>query len=336
MGGVSKAMVLVGPGELALEARPAPTPATGEAVVRLRATSLNFHDLIGVKGGLRGLPLPRVPFSDGCGEVVAVGEGVKRVKPGDRVIPNFFVKWIAGPPTPEALALVYGDQLDGCLQTHARMSADSLVLAPEHLSDAQAATLGCAGVTAWRSLREAQVKAGDTVVVQGTGGVSLYALTLAKALGAQVIATSSSDAKLERCRRLGADETVNYATSPEWSRRVLEITGRRGADHILDVGGQQTLPQSLKAVRLGGAISVIGVLTGAEAAEVPVRTVMSKNLRIGGVTVGSRMDLEGLARAMSVNRLEPVLDSEVALEDVPEALQRMERQGHFGKIVVRL
>jgi NADPH:quinone reductase-like Zn-dependent oxidoreductase len=336
MSTMSRGLAVVAPGSLELRERSLRAPGPDEAIVRLTATSLNFHDLVGVRGGLRGLPVPRVPFSDGCGEVTAVGDNVTRVKPGDRVIPNFFPRWIAGPPTPEALGVVYGDQIDGCLQTHAVLQAQSLVLAPPHLGDTQAATLGCAGVTAWRSLREADVTSGDTVVVQGTGGVSLYALLLAKALGARVIVTSSSDAKLERCGRLGADETINYATTPDWARRVLEITDGRGADHILDVGGQQTLPQSLRAARMGGAISVIGVLTGAEAAEVPVRAVMSKNLRIRGVTVGSRKDLEDLVRAMSANRLEPVLDSEIGLEEVPQALSRMERQGHFGKIAVRL
>jgi len=335
--GSGRAMVLRAANlALELQDRPAPQARRGEAVVRLRASSVNYHDVLGLQGKIRGALYPRVPFSDGCGEVVAVGDDVTRVKPGDRVMPNFFAHWIAGPPTPEALTIVHGDQIDGCLQTHATFKDTALVAAPDHLSDVEAATLGCAGLTAWRSLVvDARVKPGDIVVAQGTGGVSLFALGFAKMLGATVILTSSSDEKLERGRELGADHTINYR-SQDWARRVLEITDGRGADHLLDVGGPETLPAAIKAAKLGGFISVIGVLTGEEQPVFPLRAVMSKNLTVKGLTVGSRSDFDEMSKAVSAARYHPVVEQVFDLENAGEAISAMQARGHMGKLAIRI
>jgi NADPH:quinone reductase-like Zn-dependent oxidoreductase len=333
----SRAMLLTAPGApLELHSRTLAAPARGEAIVRLAATSLNNHDLLGLNGLIRGALYPRVPFSDGCGEVVAVGDGVTEVQVGERVLPNFFARWIGGPPTPQALSVVYGDQVDGCLQTHGRFDAASLVLAPAHLSDIEAATLPCAGLTAWRSLMvDGKVRAGDVVVAQGTGGVALFALGVGKMVGATVIITSSSDEKLERVKALGADHTINYARE-NWPKRVLEITGGRGADHILDIGGPQTLPAAVRAAALDGFISVIGMLTGEEMSALPLRPVMSKNLTVKGLTVGSRADLAAFARAVSTAAYRPVVDQAFAMDETPDAVAAMSRHGRIGKLAIRI
>ncbi len=316
--------------------RPIPVPARGQALLRVRATSVNFHDYLNVIGAMPRLPFPRVPFSDACAEVVAVGADVTRVAVGDRVAPNFFVRWQGGRPSAEACSVVYGDQIDGCLQSYMCAEADSLVKAPAYLSDLEVATLGCAGLTAWRSVGvEAGVRAGDVVVVQGTGGVSLFALGFAKMLGAKVVLTSSSDEKLQKAAALGADHLINYRTTPDWEREVVKFTGGRGADLVVDVGGADTFARSVRATRLDGHISIIGALTGADKIEFPMATAMARNVTIRGITVGSRAHFEGMCRALDANEYHPVVHEVFEMEDAACALELMKSQTHFGKIVIR-
>mgnify|MGYP002653792393 CR=1 FL=1 len=254
----SRAMVLTAPGQMSLQTRAVAEPGPGQVRLAVKATSVNFHDYGGVMGGIPNLPWPRVAFSDCAAEVEAVGEGVTRVAVGDKVSCNFFRDWIGGRPSPELMAVVYGDQIDGFCQSSNVVAAHSLVKAPQHLSFQEIATLPCAALTAWRSLVvEAQIKAGDTVVVQGTGGVSVFAIGFAKMLGAEVILTSSSDEKLEKGRALGADHLVNYRSNPDWHKAVLEITGGRGAELVVDIGGADTFPKAVAAAKLDGIEKVL-------------------------------------------------------------------------------
>ncbi|HSV81440.1 MAG TPA: NAD(P)-dependent alcohol dehydrogenase [Ramlibacter sp.] len=335
---MARALVLEAAGAplRAVEREPV-APADGEVLVALAATSINNHDLLNLSGAYQGLDYPRVPFSDGCGRVCAVGPGVRGLRVGDRVVVQFFPDWLAGPPTARALSRVRGDHVEGCLQTHLRVRADAVVKAPAHLADAEAATLGCAGLTAWRSLVvEGRVKPGDVVVVQGSGGVSTFAIGLAKQLGARVIATSSSDDKLQQARELGAWKTVNYRQHPAWSDQVLELTGRRGADHILEVGGPATFAQSIRALRIGGHISVIGALTGLEASDVHLRSIMAKNATVKGITVGSRADLEDFCRMVEACAYRPAMAQVFDWLEVEEALDAMREQKHFGKLALTI
>lgn len=331
----SRAMVLTANGQpLTLEQRDVGEPGPGEILLHVKATSCNYHDVVGVMGGIPRLPLPRVPFSDACAEVIAVGASVTRFKQGDRVAPNFFPGWVSGRPAPSFMGTVFGDQIDGFVRSHAIAPADALVHAPEHLTDAEVATLPCAGLTAWRSVVvEAQVKAGDVVVVQGTGGVSIFALGFAKMLGATVILTSSSDEKLEKGRALGADHLLNYRTDPEWDRGVMEITCGRGADLVVDVGGSDTFPRAVRASKLDGHVSIIGVLSGITP-EFPLAQVMSKNLTVRGITVGSRTQFEDMNRAISAHQWRPTVDRTYPLEAANDALALMVSKTHFGKIVI--
>jgi len=268
--------------------------------------------------------------------VVEVGAGVTRVRAGQRVSANFSPEWIAGPPTPEARRHTIGDTLDGWLQQYMKVSAHSLVEIPEHLSDLEAACLPCAGVTAWRSVAvDGGTAAGDWVVVQGTGGVAIFALQFAKALGARVILTSSSDAKLERAAELGADHGINYQRNPDWHQQVMEITDG-GADLVVDNGGPATLGASVEALRMGGHVSIIGVLTGYGMAEIPVITAMQRNATLKGVTVGSRQDFEGMLRAIAAHELRPAISHTFGMEEVPRATEVMLAGGHLGKIAIEI
>jgi NADPH:quinone reductase-like Zn-dependent oxidoreductase len=321
---------------LRLTEAPELVPGPGQAIVRVRACSLNFRDLVTAKGGYgRAVKPPLTPLSDGAGEVTAVGEGVTRIKPGDRVCGIFMQRWISGGVDDDKFASALGGALDGMLAEEVCLSADGLVLIPEHLSWEEAATLPCAALTAWNALfRSGSLKPGETVVVQGTGGVSVFALQFAVMAGARVIATSSSDAKLDRVRLMGAVTGINYKSTPEWDKAVRELTGGVGADHIVEVGGAGTLPLSLKAVRRAGHIALIGVLSGP--GEIDPRPILLKSIRVQGIYVGSREMFEEMNRAISLARLKPVVDRVFGFHEPVAALQYMESGAHFGKVCIRL
>lgn len=319
------------------EERDVPKPGPGEVVLKMHAASLNYRDLATVSGMFGGsYPLPLVPLSDGCGEVVEVGEGVTRVKTGDIAAPSFFQKWISGPPVLEGLATSMGGPIDGCAQEYMCLSEEALSKAPANLSPEEVACLPCAGLTAWRALVvEGGIKAGDIVLVQGTGGVSIFALQFAKACGATVIATSSSDEKLERAKALGADYLINYKATPDWATEARKLTAGRGVDHVVEVGGAETFQQSIMAARLGGHIAVIGLLSGMMK-DLNVAAIFSQNLKISGITVGSRAHFEDMARAIEVSDIHPVIDKRYGLEEAVPALQMMASGGHFGKIALNI
>ncbi len=322
---------------LTLVERPEPIPAFRHVRVRLHAASLNFRDLLMVRGQYNPKqPLPLIPLSDGAGEVVELGDGVTRFQVGDRVMPIFAQRWLAGEPTKARLLSALGGPLDGTLVEEVALHEEGLVPVPAHLSWEEAATLPCAAVTAWSALvTQGGLKAGDTVVVLGTGGVSLFALQIAHLHGARVIVTSSSDAKLERARALGAAETINYQAVPDWEKRVRELTGGTGADHVIEVGGGGTFARSVRAVRIGGQISLIGVLAG-NATEVNLAPILMQNIRVQGVIVGSRETFEHLLRAVAHHQLRPVVDRVFPFAEARAAFDHMAGQGHFGKIVVRM
>ena len=325
-----------GPGGLHLAERPDRPPGPGQALVQMRAASINYRDWLMVTGEYNPRqPLPLVPGSDGAGEVVAVGSGVSRVKPGDRVMGIFSQTWVAGPPTRDKLRGTLGGPLDGMLAEQVVLPAEGLVRVPPHLSDLEAATLPCAAVTAWNALvEEGSVTAGDTVLVQGTGGVSIFALQFATLLGARVIVTSSSDEKLERARALGAWQGINYKTTPEWDKAARALTDNTGVDHIIEVGGAGTLGRSLRAIRIGGTISVIGVLAG-KASELAVTPILMQNLRLQGVLVGSRETFERMNRAIERHLLRPVVDRVFAFEEAREAFAHLAAGRHFGKLGIK-
>lgn len=317
--------------------RPRPEPGLGQALVRVTATSLNYRDLMVVKGVYNPkMPLPRVPFSDGAGVVEAVGPGVTRVKPGDRVAGIFMQAWVDGRLTDEKSRSALGGSIDGMLSQYVALDAEGLVHTPAHLSDEQAACLPCAALTAWNALvTQGNLKAGDTVLVQGTGGVSLFALQFARLHGARVIATSGSDEKLARAKAMGASDAVNYKTTPDWDQAVLDLTGGAGVDHVVEVGGAGTLEKSLRAVRSMGTVSQIGVLTGVTK-DLNIAPVLMKHVRLQGIYVGSRAMFEDMNRAIEMSRLAPVVDRVFPFAQAADALRHMESGAHFGKIVVAL
>ncbi|MDE2361851.1 MAG: NAD(P)-dependent alcohol dehydrogenase [Hyphomicrobiales bacterium] len=314
--------------------RDAPKAAAGEVVLRMRAASVNYRDLLMVQGlgGVRKLPL--VPFSDGAGEVIAVGAGVSRAKIGDRVSPMFFQSWKDGPPDAAKRTKPLGGPLAGVLQEQMAVDADYVSASPKGWSFEEAATLPCAGLTAWRALMvEGGLKAGETVLVQGTGGVSIFALQFAKMRGARVIVTSSSDEKLARAKKLGADEIVNYRTTPDWAKAALDMTGGVGVDHVVEVGGAGTLNQSLEAAKVGGRILVIGVLSGFSQ-QIAMPVLFGKNLRMIGLSVGSREMFEQMVAAIDAAGMRPVIDRTFAFDQAPDALRCMKGASHFGKICI--
>jgi NADPH:quinone reductase-like Zn-dependent oxidoreductase len=307
-------------------------PQCGEFRIRNHASSLNFHDYV-VAIGLLPVDDGRIPMSDGAGIVEAVGPGVNEFQPGDKVMSCFFPHWADGRADNLAkMGGVPGDNVDGFAAETVTMAALGFTHIPEGYSFEQAATLPCAAATAWRALMvEAKVKSGDTVLVQGSGGVSVFALQFAKAAGCHVIATSSSDSKLDKLAKLGADQLINYREVENWGDEVLEITGGKGANVIVEVGGSGTLPQSVRAVSMGGHISMIGVLTGVQG-EVPTAELFQKNAVISGITVGSRANQEDMVRAINVAGIVPVIDRSFKLEELAEAFRLQESQQHFGKI----
>ncbi|MFB6372051.1 MAG: NAD(P)-dependent alcohol dehydrogenase, partial [Bradymonadaceae bacterium] len=309
--------------------RPRPEAGPGEVVMETRAVSPNYRDLLMVRGMYNpNQELPLVPFSDAVGEVVEVGDDVERFETGDRICPIFSRNWVAGEPTLERLKTALGGPLDGTLQEFVKMPARSAVAAPENLSDAEASTLTCAGLTAWYAVTEqGDVQAGDTLATLGTGGVSSFALLFGDALGAEVILTSSSDRKLEQMAERGADHGINYEDNPEWGKDIKAITDGRGADHIVEVGGAETLPQSVKGVCIGGQISLIGVLSG-HIEDFAVTPVLMQNIRIQGVLVGNRDMFENMNRAIEANDIHPVVDEVFEFDEVHDALEYMARQTH--------
>ncbi|MFT4249612.1 MAG: NAD(P)-dependent alcohol dehydrogenase [Pseudomonas sp.] len=334
-----KAIVVRTPGGLDhLEIRDLPDPGQpgpGQIRVALHASSLNFHDLQVAKGGI---PTDdgRILMSDGAGVVEAVGEGVAEFKVGDHVVSGFFPQWPDGLPYAAVgnFRGTPGDGIDGYAAEVAVRPATHFTLAPRGWSHAEAATITTAGLTAWRALVvDGALKAGDSVLVLGTGGVSIAALQLAKSTGASVIVTSSSDEKLERARQLGADHVINYRQTPNWAKQVLTLTGGRGVDHVVEVGGPGTLAQSIVAVRVGGHIALIGVLTGSQG-EVPSALLMAKQVRLQGLIVGNRRQQQEYVAALEQTGLHPVIDRSFPLEQLADAFRLQEKAGHFGKIVV--
>lgn len=313
--------------------RPDPETGAGQIAVRMRAASLNYRDLLTVQGNGGAYKLPFVPFSDGAGEVTAVGDGVTRVSIGDRVCPMFFQSWLDGRPSASNRRLALGGTRPGVLQELIVLDAEGVSRIPDHLTFEEAATLPCAALTAWRALfEEARIRPGQTILVQGTGGVSIFALQFAKLAGATVIVTSSSDEKLERAKALGADHAINYRSVAEWGKAAADWAGG-GVDHVVEVGGKDTFQQSIEAARVGGTILVIGVLSGF-AQQVAIPSLFGKNLHVIGLSVGSRRMFENMVSAIGHNHIKPVVDRTFGFTEVPDALRLMQQAGHFGKIAI--
>jgi NADPH:quinone reductase-like Zn-dependent oxidoreductase len=322
---------------LSLEQLELPSPGPDEVLVELHAASLNYRDLMTVLGAYNPkMTLPRTLGSDAAGIVTAIGSHITRFNVGDRVTSLFFQDWLDGPIQPTTSKSALGDALDGVFSTAHLFPEGGLIHAPRGFSHEQAATLPCAALTAWNALVEkGHLSAGQTVLILGTGGVSLFALQIAKAHGARIILTSSSDAKLQRGRELGADETINYKTTPDWETEVHRLTHKRGVDHIVEVGGAGTLPHSLKAVTPGGHIYLIGVLSN-PGGGVDVLPVLAKSIYLDGVNVGSRGMRTRLNAAIEANRIQPVIDRVFPLTQAREALTYLQSGSHFGKIVLSL
>ncbi|MGA7242890.1 MAG: NAD(P)-dependent alcohol dehydrogenase [Terracidiphilus sp.] len=320
---------------LELVERPTPLPGPSEVLVKIHAVSVNYRDLMMVKGAYNPkLRLPRIPCSDGAGKVSAIGEGVITWKPGDRVCASFFQNWLDGPPTPAKVKGALGGDIDGTLAEYMLLKETGLVHIPDHLSFEEAATLPCAAVTAWRALNSADLQPNSTVLIQGTGGVSIFALQFARLKGLRVLGISSSDAKLQRACSLGLDKGLDYGETSEWDRWVMEQTSGEGVDLVVEVGGVGTLPRSLRAVKMGGMIAQIGVLTG-PAEPIPIPTILHKQVRIQGIYVGSRHHFEEMNNAIAAAKLRPVFESR-PWSEAREAFRTMESASHFGKLVLTI
>jgi NADPH:quinone reductase-like Zn-dependent oxidoreductase len=318
--------------------RPDPKPSPTQILVRIRAASLNYRDLAIARGHYAGGAIGAnvIPLSDGAGEVVAVGSAVSRFRVGERVAGTFFRNWIDGPPSRAPLVALGAPPADGVLAEYAVFAEQDAVAVPAHLSVEAAATLPCAGVTAWRALVDlGRVAPGETLLVIGTGGVSIFGLQFARLAGARVLVISSRDEKLERARALGAAGCINYRTSPEWEREVLKLTDGRGVDHVLEVGGAGTLSRSIASVAVGGRIALIGVLTGVGAAGSPYG-LLGKQASLQGVFVGSRGHFERMNTAIAGSRLEPVVDRTFGFDEAPAAYRHLESGAHFGKVVLTI
>jgi NADPH:quinone reductase-like Zn-dependent oxidoreductase len=312
-----------------------PSPGPHEVLVHVRASSINYRDLSTVEDPApRGFLYPRIPNSDGAGDVVATGSEVTRFKIGDRVCGIFFQSWIDGDITHRDMQNALGGSLDGMLSQYKVLHEDGLVRTPDHLSDSEASTLPCAALTAWNSMVEkGRVTAGSTVLLLGTGGVSVIALQFCNMLGARAIVTSSSDEKLARVREMGAWETINYKTDPNWDRMVLDMTDGRGVDHTVEVGGAGTLSKSINATRLAGSIGLIGVLTGGQ---IDPMSILRKSIRLQGIYVGNRRMFEDMNRAVALHQWKPVIDTTYDFDNAGQAYHDMRAAGHFGKLVITL
>jgi NADPH:quinone reductase-like Zn-dependent oxidoreductase len=317
--------------------RPAPKPAYRQVLVKVKACSLNFRDLGIVRGSYR-MPVRDnlIPLSDGAGEVIETGPGVTRVKVGDRVAGCFFQRWAGGEAPPDVHASALGGGIDGMLAEYAVLEEDGTVKIPEHLSLEEGATLPCAGVTVWHAMMEhAKLIAGQTVLLQGTGGVSILGLQLARVMGIDAIITSSSDEKLARAKALGAVHGINYVTTPDWEKAALRLTSGRGVDHVVEVGGAATLARSFGAIRVGGKISMIGGLSG-PATELNPGLILARRANVQGISVGSMQMFEAMNRAIAANGIKPVLDKVFPFDEAQAAYRRMASGAHFGKIVIRV
>lgn len=329
-------MQLEGPGTdgVAEATRDVPPPGPGEVLLQMGGSCLNYHDAVVIWGLMPGMQYPRIPLSDGAGTILEVGEGVDGFSPGDSVAPNFYPSWQSGPPTLAAKRPIPGEGVDGCCVEHAVFSADTLVHTPKNMTLAEAATLPCAAVTAWTALQDGDVGPGRTVVIEGTGGVSLFALQLAKAYGARVLLTSSSDEKLAKGRALGADDGINYRQHPEWSAEVLRRTDGLGADIVVDVGGEGSLGQAVLSTKMGGHVAIVGVLGGFGNADVPVSVAMTRNIKMQGVTVGSREDFDRMCRFMEAHEIRPVVSDTFPMRELAAAVDHLQAGRHFGKIAI--
>jgi NADPH:quinone reductase-like Zn-dependent oxidoreductase len=322
---------------LVLSSRPDPRPGPGEVLLRMKAASLNYRDLVVPDRGYGQYTgtLPLIPISDGVGEVVEVGAGVTRAAVGDRVCPSFLQRWVGGELNLERISGSLGGPIDGVMADLMVLPEAGVCQVPAHLSDEQAATLPCAALTAWSALvTEGRLRAGDRLLVQGTGGVALFALQFAKMAGAHVTVISSSDEKLARARALGADAGINYVTEPEWARASRSITGGAGFDHILELGGEKTLPQSLRCIRPGGTVSMIGVLSGGTMSA-SLGLIVTRQVRLQGITVGSRDGFEAMLRAIGQHRLVPIVDRVFAFDELKAAMAYLKSGAHFGKVCLR-
>lgn len=323
---------------LRLSERNKPQPGPDQVLIQMRMAALNARDLIVPERGYGRATgeLPLIPVSDGVGQVVATGPDVTRVTAGDRVCPTYFQNWTGGEPSPAAFASALGGPLDGVMADYVCLSEEGMVKVPAYLTDAEAATLPCAALTAWSAIvTHGQTRAGDRVLIQGTGGVALFALAFAKMHGAHVTVISSSDDKLDRVTAMGADATINYATTSDWARASRDITAARGGyDLIVELGGAQTLPLSLRAIRPGGTIAMIGVLSGLTV-EASLGPIVARQVRLQGVTVGHRQGFEAMLAAMEQHKLRPVIGTIFDFEDLHAALQHQRDSGHFGKTLIR-
>jgi NADPH:quinone reductase-like Zn-dependent oxidoreductase len=322
---------------LTIVERPKPAPGHRQVLVKVAACSLNFRDLGIVRGTYR-MPSKEnlVPLSDGAGEVVEAGSGVTRVKVGDKVAGNFFQRWPGGEPPPDVQASALGGAIDGMLAEYVLLEEEGTVKIPAHLSLQEGATLPCAGVTVWNAMMEhGKLIAGQTVLLQGTGGVSVFGLQFAHAMGMQAIITSSSDDKLAKAKKLGANHAINYKSTPDWDKAAVEFTGGRGVDHVVEVGGAGTFAKSFGAIRAGGKISMIGNLSG-PATEFNPGLVMAKRANLQGISIGSTQMFEAMNRMIAANAIKPVIDKVFGFDEVKMAYQHMASGAHFGKIVIRV
>ena len=322
------------PDHLKLNETSIPSPGPGEVLLEMKAASLNYRDMVVLRRGYGAQTgtLPLIPVSDGAGVVQETGSGVSELSEGDRVCPLFMQNWLAGSPNRKKLSSTLGGPIDGVMAEYRCFPESGVYPVPEHLSDVEAATLPCAALTAWSALiGEGRIQPGESVLIQGTGGVSLFALQFAKMAGARAILISGSEEKMKQASQLGADDVLNYRSQPEWGKIIRDLAGGDGVDHIIEVGGTDTLPQSLRAIRPGGTISMIGVLSGHEM-KAQLGLIVTRQIRLQGITVGHRQGFENMCRAINRHQLKPVVDQVYPFESLPEALDRLAGGQHFGKI----